>query len=91
MIQLTDKQEKAILSCVQMLRASNTMHSITGFFSKKERIRLTRKAYKNGFAKEKFECTLTIGKPNFLEREYLRKKRTTDFSDLPILFSNKRK
>lgn len=60
----------------QQLRTGKLISS-TYFFSKKERIRMTVKRYGNKIPKKEQEYILTYGKPNFAEREFIKKNDIT--------------
>ena len=44
----------------------------TKFISEKEIIRAVRTRFQNKFSRGNLEITLTIGKPNYLEREFIK-------------------
>jgi len=60
----------------QQLR-SGLFISTTYFFNKKERLRMTVKRYDKKIPKKEQEYILTYGKPNFAEREFIKKNDIT--------------
>jgi len=45
----------------------------TKYLSPKEIVRVSRRTFKNKFDKYSIELVVTIGKPNFAEREFIKK------------------
>lgn len=56
---------------IETLISTNSVKA-TKFISPKEIIRATRKRYNGKFNNKQIEITLTIGKPNFLERRFIK-------------------
>lgn len=56
---------------IQTLIETNAAQA-TKFISPKEIIRATRKAYNGRFNQRQIEIILTIGKPNYREREFIK-------------------
>lgn len=56
---------------IEALVASNAVKA-TKFISEKEIVRVTRTRYKGKFDRYKLELTVTRGKPNYREREFIK-------------------
>lgn len=52
---------------------NNSAKMATEFISDKQIVRAIRKDYNGKFAKDKIEIVLTLGKPNFVERDMIKK------------------
>lgn len=57
----------------------NNFIKATKFISKDKIIRATRTRYGGKFSKGNIEITLSIGRPNFAEREYIKKNKEQKF------------
>jgi hypothetical protein len=55
----------------------------TKYLSEKEVVRVTRPLYSKGFSRRALEVVLTHGKPNYLEREFIKKCKTAG-EPLPV-------
>jgi hypothetical protein len=76
---------KAIVQACEVLLGDKTLYSVTVFCPasprKMERVRLCRKS------KSRNEYLMTVGKPNFREREYV--KRETKAGRVPKLMTKR--
>jgi len=69
--------EKAAGQCIKALLGDDGTHKATKYINEKMVVKATRRRFKNRIAKGLMQIHVTIGKPNFLEREFIKKARKT--------------
>lgn len=74
---LNPKEFKYIPEVIEML-LENKAHKATKYLSDRKIIRATRKAYQGKFTGKELEIILTIGKPNYREREQIKSMKKKD-------------
>jgi len=87
-------QDKELSQALSAL-IKNEAVSATKYISDKIIVRTTRRAYKGKFAKDRLEILFTIGKPNFAEREFIKKLKKAGepfpVKKIQLKFPNKKK
>jgi len=72
--------EKAAGQCIKALLGDDGTHKATKYLSDKLVVKATRTRFKSRVAKGLTQIHVTIGKPNFLEREFIKKARKAGVS-----------
>ncbi|MFA5130718.1 MAG: hypothetical protein WC477_07470 [Patescibacteria group bacterium] len=87
-----DNQSKFITEVIEAVLAGDA-HKATKYVSDKLIVRATRKLYGGKPNKAKVEMMLTVGKPNFKEREFIKrcKKAGEPFEKIQLAYPAKKK
>ena len=64
--------KKTILNVIECLLSADAKMAIK-YLDKDKIVRASRRAFKGKFSKGNIEIILTIGKPNYAEREFIKK------------------